>query len=71
MDGHYEVGWHSGDIEHVHVTFVLDDNYEDLFDVTLYSMDVGNEEDGAFIESRTALEFLIKMANRGRKENHV
>jgi hypothetical protein len=64
VTGRYELAWHSSDIESPHVAFVLeDDSREELFDVRLYSMDVGNEQDGAYIESRNALALLLERAN--------
>jgi hypothetical protein len=63
MSGYYEIGWHSSDVESVHVSFVLDGASEDLFDVSLYSTDEGNPHDGAFIESKEALELLVARAN--------
>lgn len=60
----YELGYHSSDIEHPHVAFVLDNGArEELFDVSLYSMDVGNEQDGAYVESREALDLMVSRAN--------
>lgn len=63
----YELGYHSSDIEHPHVAFVVDGQREELFDVALYSMDDGNAQDGAYIESKEALDLLIARANAAIK----
>lgn len=63
-EGEYQVGAHSSDIEALHVAFVLDGHREKLFDVQLYSLDIGNDQDGAYIESKEALDLLVARANQ-------
>ena len=64
MSGRYEIGHHASEIECPHIAYVLKTGArEELFDVRLYSMDEGNPNDGAFIESREALELLVARAN--------
>jgi len=67
MTGHYEIGWHSSDVNHCHVAFVLDGQREDLFDVALFHIE-DEETDGAREESLGALELLVARANAALKE---
>lgn len=68
MTGRYEIGWHSSDIDVCHVAYALEDgSREDLFDVQLYTVDSGNEQDGARVESLEALELLVSRANQAEQ----
>lgn len=62
--GTYEIGWHSSEIECPHVAFAIESGgREELFDIRLYSMDEGNDQDAAYEESKEALELLVRRAN--------